>query len=92
MSANPKSKRPGPNSYDHLWSLLPVFTAFFAVIVFLAATDDRPAQGGFGTEFVPLQALEAEPSRGYGADTSVPSAAEAVARVPELAAEPAPTF
>ena len=89
MSANRQSKRPGPDSYDHLWSLLPVFAAFFAVIVFAAATDDRPAQNGYATEFVPLAAFDAEPGLG---DASVPPAAEAMARLPEGASEPTPTF
>ena len=89
MSANRQSKRPGPDAYDHLWSLLPVFAAFFALIVFAAAGDDRPAPNGYGTEFVPLQAFYAEPGLD---DPSVPPAAEAMARLPDSASEQAPTF
>jgi hypothetical protein len=36
MSPDPRSKRPAPDAYGHLWSLLPVFAVFFAVIVFVA--------------------------------------------------------
>ena len=89
MSANRQSKRPGPDAYDHLWSLLPVFAAFFAIIVFAAAADDRPAQYGYGTEFVPLQAVYAEPGLD---DPSVPPADEAMARLPDYTSEQAPSF
>jgi hypothetical protein len=91
MSTNRQSKRPGPDSYDHLWSLLPVFAAFFAIIVFAAAVDDRPVHYAYATDFVPLPAFE-ELARGDRGDPSVPPAAEAVARLPELASEDSPTF
>ncbi len=42
MPRKPKSKRPAPNAYDHLWPLLPVFIAFVAVLVFIAITDLGP--------------------------------------------------
>jgi hypothetical protein len=92
MSANRQSKRPGPDSYDHLWSLLPVFATFFAIIVFAAAIDDRPVHYGYATDFVPLQAFDAQGARGDRSDPSVPPAAEAVARLPELPSEYSPTF
>jgi len=31
-----QAKRPAPEAYDHLWSLLPVFVFFVVVIAFLA--------------------------------------------------------
>jgi len=34
QTRNPK--RPGPDAYDHLWLLLPVFLAFVATIVLVA--------------------------------------------------------
>lgn len=40
MSPKPRSKRPAPDAYDHLWSLLPVFAVFLAVIVFFAAVGE----------------------------------------------------
>jgi hypothetical protein len=43
MPRKPNSKRPGPNAYDHLWPLLPVFIAFVAALVFIALTDPAPA-------------------------------------------------
>jgi hypothetical protein len=30
-------KRPAPDAYDHLWTLLPVFIAFCAVILFVTS-------------------------------------------------------
>lgn len=37
MTPTFKPKRPAPDAYDHLWPLLPVFVAFFAVIVLAAS-------------------------------------------------------
>ena len=37
MPSKPTPRRPAPDAYDHLWLLLPVFVAFAAVIVFIAA-------------------------------------------------------
>ena len=43
MPSKPESKRPAPNAYDHLWSLLPVFIAFVAVIAVIVVADLGPA-------------------------------------------------
>ncbi len=42
MPSKPKTKRPSPDAYDHLWPLLPVFIAFAAAIVVIAVTDLGP--------------------------------------------------
>jgi hypothetical protein len=39
MSQSRKSKRPAPDAYDQLWSLLPVYIAFFVTLVLVAATN-----------------------------------------------------
>ncbi len=86
------SKRPGPGAYDHLWSLLPVFLAFLTVIVFAAAADDRPTQAGYPIKFEALPIEAAEQSQPAAADGSVPTAADAVARLPDGVAEAVATF
>jgi hypothetical protein len=37
MSLKPPFRRSAADAYDHLWLLLPVFVAFLAVVVFVAA-------------------------------------------------------
>lgn len=61
---SPKSERPAPDAYDHLWSLLPVFIAFLAVIVFIAVADLGPAQASSAAAAEPAQ-VSAEPVAGY---------------------------
>ena len=36
MSEFHNRQRPAPDAYDHLWTLLPVFVAFFALLVLIA--------------------------------------------------------
>ena len=88
MSPIPSSRRPAPDAYDHLWPLLPVFAVFFAMIVFAVATDHNPVQGAFEAPAMPVF----EPGFFGPSDLSVPSAVEAVARLPDAAAEPVPSF
>ena len=91
MSVSFKRKRPAPDAYDHLWSLLPVFLAFLAVIVFAAAADDRPIHSAYVTVFEALPAVTPEQSQSHRADMSVPSAA-AMAGLPEVVAEPVAVY
>ena len=85
-----KRKRPGPDAYDHLWPLLPVFAAYFAVIVFAAGADLQAAPAVYTPHYEPLP-MEAAAEIVAG-DASVPSAADALARLPDTATEAAPTF
>jgi hypothetical protein len=87
MSPIPPSRRPAPDAYDHLWPLLPVFAVFFAMIVFAAAADVRPIEVGHVVEFMPLPAWAPEVL-----DSSVPSADDALARLPDAASKSVPTF
>lgn len=87
MSPIPPSRRPAPDAYDHLWPLLPVFAAFFAMIVFVAAADMRPIEVGQVIEFMPLPAWSPEVL-----ESGVPAAADASARLPDAASESIPTF
>jgi hypothetical protein len=90
MSPSSNRKRPAPGAYDHLWRLLPVFLAFVAVIVFVAAVDDRPVHSAYVTVFEALP--EVAPEQSHAIDTSVPSAAAAMARLPEVVAEPVAAY
>jgi hypothetical protein len=99
MRSKAKPKRPAPDCYDHLWSLLPLFLVFCAVIMFAATADDRPMQTSYVALFEPLAAMPAEPSRGPSrgpeadrADASVPSAAAVIERLPREVAEPVATY
>ena len=101
MRSKAKSKRPAPDSYDHLWSLLPVFLVFCAVVVFAATANDPPIQTGHVALFEPPAAMPAEPSRSADrsrgpeadqADASVPSAAAAMERLPREVTEPVATY
>lgn len=49
MPPKSRSKRPAPDAYDHLWSLLPVFIVFVAVIVFFAAVGEGLLPVDIGT-------------------------------------------
>jgi hypothetical protein len=92
MSQDANSKRPGPEAYDHLWALLPVFAVFVAMILFFALADDRPMQIGDSPEFAPMPMMAPEPLPSSATDVSVPSAAEALARLSDVVAEPIATF
>lgn len=87
MSPIPKSRRPAPDAYDHLWLLLPIFAAFFAMIVFAAAADVGPIEVGHFVEFMPLPAWSPEVL-----DSSVPATADALSSLPDPASEPVATF
>lgn len=58
MSPQPRSKRPAPDAYDHLWALLPVFAAFVAVLVFFATLDDGLLGADRGTAQAPKLAAK----------------------------------
>ena len=91
MSSSRPSKRPAPAAYDHLWQLLPVFGAFFAIIVFAAAADVRPIPATHAAKLEPLRTWLPE-GPANATDVSVPSAADAVAKLPDVAAEAVATF
>lgn len=90
MSLARKSKRPAPDAYDHLWTLLPVFVAFLAAVVFAALADERPIPHGNVAE--PLSTVTAVQSAHRAADPSVPPAAAAMARVADAVAEPVAAY
>lgn len=92
MSSSRRSRRPSPDAYDHLWALLPVFAAFFAVILYVATTDNDPLRTDRLIRFDALPYETAEPIPPVAADLSVPSAEAAMARLPDPAAEPVDTF
>jgi hypothetical protein len=83
MSSPAKSKRLAPDAYDHLWSLLPVFIAFFAVLVFAATADDRPLPSRTDIDSQPASIPNAEPSPQLALDPSPPSAASAQSAQPD---------
>ena len=91
MSAPFKPKDSAPHAYDHVW-VLPILVAFVAAIVLVAATNDRPTQGGNAAELAPLSTATAAPSPQRATDTSVPSAAAAMAKLPDVVAEPVATY
>jgi hypothetical protein len=94
MSLNHKPKRPAPDAYDHLWSLLPLFIAFLAMVMLAAALDDRQVQDNSATQAEPARATmaAAAPGRHRAADPSVPSADAALAALADVAAPSPATF
>jgi hypothetical protein len=92
MPQSRKPKRPGPKAYDHLWTLLPVFVAFIATIVLVAAPNDRPLQAANAAELAPMPTVSATQDQQGPADTSVPSAAAAMTRLLDAVAEPVATY
>lgn len=83
MSSPAKSKRLPPDAYDHLWSLLPVFVAFFAALVFAATADDSPSPRRTDIDSRPTSIPTAEPSPQRALDPSPPSAASALSAQPD---------
>ncbi len=83
MSLPTKSKRLPPDAYDHLWSLLPVFVAFFAALVFAATADDHPSPSRTDIDSRPASIPTAEPSPQRAIDSSAPSAASALSAQPD---------
>ena len=92
MSPSRQTKRPSPDTYDHLWMLLPVFVAFLAAIVLVAACDDRQLPSGQLFYFEALPAETPEANRPTQGDPSLPPTEAAMARLPDVVAEPVPTF
>jgi hypothetical protein len=91
MSESRNAKRPAPDAYDHLWSLLPVFVAFIASLVFFAA-DDRPLPHGAEPHSRAESMPPAMQSPHRSIDPSAPSAATARAVQAEVVTEHIASF
>ena len=87
-----KSKHPAPDTYDHLWSLLPVFVAFFAAIVFAGAADDRPLPKGAAIDPQPASTPTAAQRPQRAPDPSAPSTDKALAGQPDGVADHVASF
>jgi hypothetical protein len=92
MSSN--HKRPAADAYDHLWSLLPVFIVFIAVVMFAAAVDDRRVQDSSATQAEPAPAATAAAAQGgrHPSDPSVPAATAAMNSLADSTMQPIATF
>ena len=90
MSESRNAKRPAPDAYDHLWSLLPVFVAFFAMLVYIAA-DDRSMPHAATIDSRPASMPATQHSARSVAEPSAP-AETALATLPDGVAEPIATF
>ena len=92
MSEFHHGKRPAPDAYDHLWTLLPVFVSFFAALVYIAATDNRPLPGDATIDSRPAATPAAAQTPWQSLDRSAPQAVNALAAQPEGVSEHIASF